>query len=126
AAGYAAEGIIIHYIKDYFAYPRPYITLGHDHVRVLEMRAGEDYHSFPSGHAAFITLMVIGLWPVLSPNLRWLGTWLIFGVCWSRIALGVHFPVDVLAGYAMAFFLVIALRAIIYELMEMLLGLNPG
>jgi undecaprenyl-diphosphatase len=63
-------------------------------------------YSFPSGHvanaAAISTVMVLLLWPVLSPVAR---RWLVAGLAayvlvtaLDRVFLGVHFPSDVVAG----------------------------
>lgn len=58
-----------------------------------------DAHSFPSGHAGRGACSVVLLWPLLSPPLQvallvWLG---LLGL--SRVALGVHYASDVLAGF---------------------------
>lgn len=63
-------------------------------------------YSFPSGHvanaAAIATVLVLLLWPVLSPVAR---RWVIGGLslfvlitCLDRVFLGVHYPSDALAG----------------------------
>jgi undecaprenyl-diphosphatase len=66
-------------------------------------------YSFPSGHALFSFCFFAGLTAVLSPRLvhpqAKVAVWfvalvLIFGIGFSRIYLGVHYPSDVLAGYA--------------------------
>lgn len=66
-------------------------------------------YSFPSGHALFSFCFFAGLLVVISPRLArpkakivlWLiSVVLIFGIGFSRIYLGVHYPSDVLAGYA--------------------------
>jgi len=123
-ASYGAEGVILPAAKNYFAYPRPYMAATYE-VRMLERKPSEDdYRSFPSGHAAFITMMVVGLWPVLSKNMKIFGVLLIFGVCWSRLALGMHFPVDVLAGFLLSLVLVIIMRKIIYWILLRLFKLK--
>ena len=65
--------------------------------------------SFPSGHALFSFCFFAGLAALLSPRLKGqaakLALWaiaiaFILGIGLSRVYLGVHYPSDVLAGYA--------------------------
>lgn len=98
-AAFAAYGLLLGHIKDFYGYPRPYVILNPVNVHLLELKPGEDaYRSFPSGHAVFITLLVTGLWRILSEGLRWLAVFLVIGVMWARIASGMHFPADVMGG----------------------------
>jgi membrane-associated phospholipid phosphatase len=85
----------------------------------------EPSYSYPSGHAVLATAFY-GFWAyiVWRSGLR-LGTKLailaavavwILAIGWSRLALGVHFPSDLLGGYllgvsALAFEIAVALRA---------------
>jgi undecaprenyl-diphosphatase len=57
-----------------------------------------DVHSFPSGHAGRSSCYVVLLAPLLPAPLR-LGLWLWLGaLCLSRVALGIHYALDVLGG----------------------------
>lgn len=125
--GFAANGMIINGIKDGLGYPRPYAALPSSQVVVLEEETSTNAHrSFPSGHVAFTTLMILSLWPVMSPPMRALGLFVIFLVGWSRIALGVHFPADTLGGFLITSTIVITLRVIIYKSLRKLFGINCG
>ncbi|MCB9476734.1 MAG: lipid-A-disaccharide synthase [Deltaproteobacteria bacterium] len=66
------------------------------HVKVIGRRMSR--HSFPSGHTATAFAIAMGLFYIGRRRRRWL--WflpaLVIGV--SRIAVGVHFPLDVLFG----------------------------
>ncbi|HEX9636166.1 MAG TPA: phosphatase PAP2 family protein [Acidobacteriota bacterium] len=81
-------------LKSEFQRPRPYLVEPLElpfNIRVLQ----DD--SFPSGHAAAALMLAVGLGSAYR-RARWpLALWAT-GVCLSRIALGVHYPIDVLAG----------------------------
>jgi undecaprenyl-diphosphatase len=67
--------------------------------------------SFPSGHALGATVAVLGLLTVVLPMLaaRWrrllvvLGAIIVLSVSFGRLALNVHYPTDVVAGWALGF-----------------------
>ena len=92
-------------IKLVFGWPRPYWVS--DQVRAL---AHEGSFGMPSGHAQ----NALALWGTLAIVLRRrgaviaLGT-LIFLISLSRLYLGVHFPSDVLGGWAIAAILLLAI-----------------
>ena len=74
-------------------------------------------YSFPSGHAVastafFLSLYFIArrLWPRFSPLIGVLGLLLTLGVSLSRPYLQVHFPSDIIAGWALAAAWVLGLR----------------
>ena len=73
------------------------------------MNSGEMGRSFPSGHAT----VIFALAAVLSlrwPRARWIWFGLAVGVALSRVALGLHWPSDCLAGALIGWGCVIGLR----------------
>lgn len=109
----------IDHIKTTAGYPRPYVALPQGEVKLLEERShDDDYRSFPSGHAAIITILVFALWPVLNETFRWIGVLLVFFVCWSRMALGVHFPMDVISGFTIAYVIMTITHYFLYGIMR--------
>ena len=118
-AAYFGGGWVVKEIKEAFSYPRPYATLSDVHMTDPGYYGeNNSNHSFPSGHAYFITMMVIGLWPVLSDYLRSVGLFLIMGVGWSRMAVGMHFPADVVGGILLGLVLTCIARSIVSKLLR--------
>lgn len=108
----------IDHIKTTTAYPRPYVALPQGEVRQLEARPNDAYQSFPSEHAAIITILVFALWSVLNETFRWIGVLLVFFVSWSRMALGVNFPMDVISGFVIALSIMILIRYVLYGIIR--------
>lgn len=77
---------------------------------------GTDDSSFPSGHAtsafsssrlASLNLEVIEIPQTARTILSWTGTGVAAGVAWARVEAGRHYPSDVLAGAALANFIIV-------------------
>lgn len=87
-------------LKLLFDFPRPLALYG-DLVRGIG--TAEWHYSLPSGHSTYAALVVGALWPLVGTRLRLALALYIVLVGWSRIAAGMHFPADVLAGWAIGF-----------------------
>ncbi len=80
--------------KEFLPSPRPFEVL--THANILYEHGGGD--SFPSGHATFYSALAAALYFYHKKIAIWyaIGA-LLIGL--SRIAVGIHWPVDILAGY---------------------------
>jgi len=79
--------------------PRPALLLS----ELLPRLAAGDPYSFPSGHAAAAAASVFLLWPLAG---AWVRTALALLLAWvmaTRCIAGLHFPLDVATGAALAF-----------------------
>lgn len=109
-ATFTGRGLVI-LQKDYFARLRP-----EENLRLVEV----SYQSFPSGHAANPTIAYVGLALLLFDDPRHrraaaaaaMVLALFIGI--SRPMLGVHWPSDVIAGWAFGLFWL----ALVFALME--------
>jgi len=92
--------LVLRLFKDVFSLPRPLAVLPEGTVHVIG--PGHRRGSFPSGHTSTFFLLV-GIW-ALSTRHRLLSVLLLLPgvlVGISRMAVGVHWPSDVLAGAAL-------------------------
>ena len=97
AAGAAAAGLawaLAHVAKAIADRPRPYEVMA---GAVLRQQPAHGT-SFPSSHTAVTVAVVIALVPFLARPLAVAGTGYAVLVGWSRVYLGVHYPLDVLGG----------------------------
>jgi membrane-associated phospholipid phosphatase len=97
AAGVAAAAVawlLAHAAKAIADRPRPYQVMA-DAVLRQQPAHGT---SFPSSHTAVTLAVVIALVPFLARLLAAVGIGYAVLVGWSRIYLGVHYPLDILGG----------------------------
>lgn len=66
------------------------------------MRATQGGPGFPSGHVAVLTALGLTIWPFVSWPWRLLILVLVGAEAWSRVFLGVHAPLDIVGGAAVA------------------------
>lgn len=108
-------------LKDLFRQPRPF-----DLVPSLRLAPAEGY-GLPSGHAQ--TAVIV--WGSIAASLRktwaWVGAVALMALIGlSRIFLGVHFPTDVLAGWAIGGLLLGVFLSVQARAGERLAGLRAG
>jgi membrane-associated phospholipid phosphatase len=111
AAGGALIGGLNELLKSVFDRPRP------SYNGPIEA----DGYSYPSGHAsgaaATATVLVLVYWPVVSHAWRWvlvaLAVTVVAVVGYTRIALGVHYASDVIAGWCVGVAWVLLLAVVL-------------
>jgi len=97
-----AGALYTHGLKEFFAEPRPAAVLDPDQIHIIGKALLTS--SFPSGHAvtAFGLAAAVALCS-LAPGRRWIA-WAALAVAalvaFSRVAVGAHWPLDVLTGGA--------------------------
>lgn len=110
--------------KAVFALPRPLMVLGEAVYR--SVAAPDSRYTLPSGHATYIGVLTASLWPLLGGGSR--AGLLLFAaaVGWSRIALGAHFPADVVAGFLLGWACVAAMAPAARRLAPRLASTGAG
>lgn len=109
---FAFGGLLVYGLKHGLHTPRPFVTWAPEDRSQLGslVEVGEDYMSFPSGHAAFATMVAVSLWPALGKRGRVLACLFVVWAAWSRVALGLHHPVDVFGGVVLALVVALTMR----------------
>ena len=122
AMSHILVGLVIGVLKSTVHLPRPFVVYAKMPQAmhfIGAYPAATDFNvSFPSGHAATISLLVAALWPVLPRWGRVFGVLLAVMVCWSRLAIGMHFPADVIGGALIGAGVVILVRRYVYRIMD--------
>jgi membrane-associated phospholipid phosphatase len=91
--------LIVNLLKFYFNFPRPPAVIDHNLINIIGPAISS--HTFPSGHTVTIfTLIGIVMFYFRTLFLRLIIVILALFTGISRIAVGVHWPADVLAGAA--------------------------
>ena len=87
----ATSWVLVYIIKNIFMIPRPFITLN---LTPLFLESG---FSFPSSHATIISALSVVIWKI---NRKAGVIFFVFAVlvAISRMVIGVHYPIDVIAG----------------------------
>ncbi|PSQ16932.1 phosphoesterase PA-phosphatase [Halobacteriales archaeon QS_8_69_26] len=110
-------------LKEVFGFPRPDRPLLDPDLLpwfvrpVYETTAFASGYGFPSGHAVNTTIVFVGLayvLPVGTPRKRYVAAGvLVATVSFTRLALGVHFLVDVVAGVVVGLSVLVGARALV-------------
>jgi undecaprenyl-diphosphatase len=90
-------------LKSIFSSPRPFIKFK-EIVNPLFTHGGMD--SFPSGHATFYMALALSIF-LINKKLGWVYFFIALVIGLARIMTGIHFPIDILAGYLLG--LIVAL-----------------
>ncbi len=92
---YYFTSLIGRLLKQIIAVPRPFVN----NPRVLDLASNiPTGYSFPSLHAALITIFAWSLATII-PQLSWLGFGIALFIGFSRVYLGVHYYIDIVAGF---------------------------
>lgn len=96
-------------IKNIIARPRPYDSEEEYYLMwkfFSEIKMNS--FSFPSGHTCSATIFGVGLFMFLNKKYSWLFLLIPVLMGWSRVALFVHYPSDVLFGMIFGFFSILS------------------
>ena len=95
--GFALLWLVMAGLKEFIHFPRPYFLLK---LPLLygELPAKEALKSFPSSHVVFVAFWALIFYYQFGFVVRLLLGLMVVLICWSRVAIGMNFPVDVLCG----------------------------
>lgn len=99
---YLLSGLMVQILKNIFSSPRPAVLfreMGKPFYEIPGVTLMKSTASFPSGHTAsafaLVTILIL-----MYPKSKWSSLWLILAIAvgYSRIYLGNHFLMDIMAG----------------------------
>lgn len=90
------NALIIFLLKTIINRPRPFIS----HEDIIQLTSGGS-PSMPSGHAAEVFCLAVLVWFTLKNRIA-MAVFILWAtlIAYSRMALGVHYPMDILVGAA--------------------------
>jgi len=90
--------VVVGAVKLFANAPRPSSTIVERKIEDISNEL-----SFPSGHSATAAAIYAHYSGILKNNWKWIAGLLVLLVALARVYLGVHFPIDVIAGLAIGF-----------------------
>ena len=109
--------IIVKLLKSYFAMPRPYCSIEPELIKdMLVHKSAKCFRSFPSGHTSYSTILIASLWPIMNKWFKGFGAAFVAIVATSRIAMAMHYPVDVVCSIIASLVVVLLVSKLINKL----------
>jgi tRNA threonylcarbamoyl adenosine modification protein YjeE len=115
---YAIFGLTYAAIKFSINFPRPYCSISPELFQtILDLSHERCLSSFPSSHSGLALIVTILAWSYLGVVSRIFAVVTTALVAWSRIALAMHYPADILYSY-MIVILVICSSRLVFRVFE--------
>jgi len=113
---YAVFGLSYAALKFSINMPRPFCSAS-DFQTILDVGHERCMSSFPSSHSGLALMVTILAWEYLSKLLRIVAIILVTLIAFSRIALGMHYPADIVYSYLIVL-IVLAISYVVFKLFE--------
>lgn len=116
---YAVTGIIFAILKYNVNFVRP--LCDHKLFTIITEDMVRCFSSFPSGHSAVATLILLSLYPILGFTSRVLLIMLSSALFIARVSLATHYPADVVYSIVMTSIIFIISRLLVSSLMQIII-----